>query len=60
MLHIIYWTVLLMSIYYGKTYKSSGKTQTLPDSSMDASIEVNAQKTKYSNTSPNTLFKAQF
>jgi hypothetical protein len=35
---------VLMSIYYGKTYKLSRQTQTLPVSSKDAGIEVNAQK----------------
>jgi hypothetical protein len=46
------WTVLLMSIYYGKTYKSSGQTYTLPESSKNTDIEMNAEKTKtkYSNT----------
>lgn len=39
----------------GKTYKSSGQTQTLPDSSENTDIEMNAEKTKYSNTPPNTL-----
>jgi len=34
------------------------KTYTLPGRSKDAGIKVNAQKTKYSNTSPNTLFQS--